>query len=229
MNIPAQHRFYVYVLARPSNRPFYVGKGKGRRVFKHEAEARSGCTCHKCNIIRKIWRTGGEAQRSIVFTTDDEQEAFECERRLIALYGRKTLCNQTDGGDGTSGRPASDAVLRAVRERNQRRFADPEARAAAGALLRAARDTPEARAKMSEAQKRRTARPEERARLTEQGTRAMADPALRSAVSERTKRLWADPEWRAKMTQKFKDAMADPEARKRRSEQTKAFNAKNRP
>jgi hypothetical protein len=95
-------RFYVYVLARPNGKPFYVGKGQGRRVYDHEREARNGHQCHKCNVIRKIWRKGGEVQRYTVFTTDDERAALDYEVSMIALYGRRTLCNLTDGGDGVS-------------------------------------------------------------------------------------------------------------------------------
>lgn len=92
-------RFYVYLLARPNNKVFYVGKGQKKRVLDHEREAQSACPCHKCNVIRKIWRDGGEVQRYIVFTTDDEHEALAHERAQIALYGRKNLCNRTDGGE----------------------------------------------------------------------------------------------------------------------------------
>lgn len=92
-------RFYVYVLARPNGKPFYVGKGQRGRVYDHENEARKGHKCHKCNVIRKIWRKGGEVQRYIVFTTDSEREALDYEIELIALYGQETLCNLTSGGD----------------------------------------------------------------------------------------------------------------------------------
>jgi hypothetical protein len=93
-------RFYVYLLARPNGQVFYVGKGSKRRAFYHEIEARRGCACHKCCVIRKIWSNDGEVQRYIVFTTNDEQEAFAYERDQIAVYGRENLCNHTDGGDG---------------------------------------------------------------------------------------------------------------------------------
>lgn len=101
-------RFYVYVLARPNSKPFYVGKGTGQRVYNHDIEARGGHECYKCRVIRKIWRNGGQVQRYIVFTTDNEQEAFDYERELIALYGRETLTNLTDGGEGMSGHKYSD-------------------------------------------------------------------------------------------------------------------------
>lgn len=102
--------YYVYVLARPNGKPFYVGKGKNDRLFAHEREARSECRCHKCNVIRKIWRTGKQVQRFTVLTTEDEAEAYAYERELIALYGRDTLCNQTNGGEGGAsiGRAISD-------------------------------------------------------------------------------------------------------------------------
>lgn len=92
--------FYVYTLVRPDGRVFYVGKGKGDRIFDHDKEARQGHQCHKCNIIRKIWRQGKTYQRYYVFTTTDEDEAYTHERELIAQYGRKNLANLTDGGEG---------------------------------------------------------------------------------------------------------------------------------
>jgi len=88
-----QAKFYIYVLARPNGKAFYVGKGKGRRTFKHEEEARQGCPCHKCNIIRKVWRGGGQVLRYIVFTTDNEIEAYAYEVETIALYGLANLSN----------------------------------------------------------------------------------------------------------------------------------------
>lgn len=135
MSSIASPRFYVYILVRPNGKAFYVGKGKGRRVFKHEAEARRGHECHKCSIIRKIWRQGGEVQRYIMLETDDEQEAFSYEVELIATYRRGELVNRTGGGEGAShlsleARAKLSAAMKA-------RYADPEARAKTGAAVRA--------------------------------------------------------------------------------------------
>jgi LEM3-like protein len=110
--------FYVYVLARPNGKPFYVGKGARRRIYDHEIEARRGHVCHKCNIIRKIWNQGGQVQRYTIFTTTNEQEAFDYECEIIALYGRSNLTNQTDGGEGASGHKLPDHVRRMLIERN---------------------------------------------------------------------------------------------------------------
>ena len=58
---------------------------------------------YKCNIIRKIWREGGEVLKTKVYEKLSEQEAFEHEKTLIAAYGRQYLANKTDGGEGQSG------------------------------------------------------------------------------------------------------------------------------
>ena len=120
-------QFYVYVLARPNGKPFYVGKGHGRRIHDHEMEARSGHRCHKCNAIRKIWKQGGEVQRYIVFTTDNEQEAYDYEEQMIALHGRANLCNHTDGGK--SGGDLSVEAKAKLSKALKTRYAIPEVRA----------------------------------------------------------------------------------------------------
>lgn len=146
-----QPAYYVYVLARPNGKPFYIGKGKGARVFAHDIEAKSGHKCHKCNVIRKIWRSGSEYQRYIVFTTDVEQDAHGYERELIALHGRENLCNLTDGGEGCSGR----VVSAETREKMSIRFKGRK-----GTRL-GHTNSPEHRRKISLAQKGKKLRPEQ--------------------------------------------------------------------
>ena len=107
--------FYVYVLARPNGRAFYVGKGRGRRIFEHDREARSGHDCHKCNVIRKIWKQEKDYQRYTVFTSDDEQAALNYECELIALYGLENLTNLTIGGEGTTGHKHSAETKQKIR------------------------------------------------------------------------------------------------------------------
>lgn len=121
--------FYVYVLSYPDGRPFYVGKGTGRRITMHEIEARQGHRCHKCNVIRKIWRQGGQVARAIVFETSDAAEAYRHERDLIAHYGRSALANGTDGGVGGTGHSSSERARDGVRARNRALWDDPQARA----------------------------------------------------------------------------------------------------
>lgn len=88
-------RHYVYVHRRASDgRIFYVGKGsnpdrayctKRRNPYWHAVVAKHGL------IVEIVLR----------FETDEL--AQQCERDLIAWYGRRQLTNLTDGGDGCSG------------------------------------------------------------------------------------------------------------------------------
>lgn len=196
-------RYYVYILCRPNKqypggKPFYVGKGKGPRVFRHEDEARRGHKCHKCNVIRKVLKQGGEIQRYIVFTTDDEQEAFDYERDLIALYGRKTLCNLTDGGDGKHNPSA-------------------ESRARQRAAIQVTNGTPEARERSSVASKKRWSDPDAHTQQSETSRAIWADPDLRARQSVTSTKNQSGPEYRARMSEAVKAAHSTPEYRTKRS------------
>ena len=108
--------FYVYELWNPiTSLPFYVGKGtyqgsKTTRITDHLREAQKIINHktgnkHKRNTIIKILKEGYNLDYKIVFETYDESLAFEEEKRLISLYGRRDLktgilTNLTDGGDG---------------------------------------------------------------------------------------------------------------------------------
>lgn len=101
-------RFYVYQLSKPDDTPFYVGKGSGRRVFHHEAEALGPTKSHKLNIIRQLKRRGDSIHYMIIGFFDCERECHEREMAEILRIGRydlKTgpLANLTDGGEGTVG------------------------------------------------------------------------------------------------------------------------------
>jgi hypothetical protein len=95
-------KYYVYVLMRPNGSVFYVGKGTRGRIDDHEREARQGAQSHKCSVIRKIWMEGGQIIKQKVAFFDNEEDAYELEKLLIAFFGRKNLTNITDGGEGNS-------------------------------------------------------------------------------------------------------------------------------
>ena len=217
-------RFYVYVLALPNGNPFYVGKGQDTRVYEHELEARRNCQCHKCRVIRKVWKQGGQIQRYILLTTADEQEAMAYEIETIALYGRKNLTNKTDGGNGTSGRVASLATRAKMSAAIKAAFADPNVRAKLSASntaawtnaevrarMTAAMNSPETRAKVSAALNTPEARAQNSAKLKAYFT----DPEARARVRSQSHAYWSDPEARAKQSAWQKARLADPEARRR--------------
>jgi hypothetical protein len=74
-------RYYVYTLAYPTGKIFYVGKGTGDRIHQHEYEAaRLGkassyyySNAEKHAVIREIWAKGEQVKKEIVFETDLEQ------------------------------------------------------------------------------------------------------------------------------------------------------------
>lgn len=77
--------FYVYCLIDPrDDKPFYVGKGVGNRVFAHANDAlESGTASDKLDIIRDITDAGQNVGYVIVRHGLDEQTAFSVETALI--------------------------------------------------------------------------------------------------------------------------------------------------
>jgi hypothetical protein len=88
-------RHYVYVHRRASDgRVFYVGKGS-HPDRAHSSKRRNS---HWQAVVAKH---GLVVEVALHFETD--ALAQQCERDLIAWYGRAALTNMTDGGDGCFG------------------------------------------------------------------------------------------------------------------------------
>lgn len=230
---PHSITYYVYALARPDGRIFYIGKGSKRRVFAHDGEARSGHKCHKCSIIRKAWRQGQDIQRYMLLTTKDEREAFAYEREMIALHGRNNLCNETDGGEGrtnavvssdtrkklsaASTRMWADSKHREmIAELSKKRYADPDFRARHKEILIANLSSPAIQAKISEGLRRRWADPVARRRQSERMKGAITEEG-RMRIAETTSRYWQDVEHKQRRIDAIKQASLNPEVRARRS------------
>lgn len=75
---------YVYLLLDPRDgRPFYVGKGKGDRVFNHLAAARRGADGDKSDRIREIYEAGLEPKLDILRHGLDDASAFHVEAAAL--------------------------------------------------------------------------------------------------------------------------------------------------
>ncbi|WP_025209085.1 LEM-3-like GIY-YIG domain-containing protein [Hippea sp. KM1] len=80
--------YYVYVLVDPrSDKIFYIGKGKGNRIFAHVNGALENETeSDKIALIKEIINEGMEVQHYIVrHGIETEEIAFEIEATLIDL------------------------------------------------------------------------------------------------------------------------------------------------
>lgn len=93
---------YVYRLIDPRNgETFYVGKGKGNRVFAHiRAEIQDDEVDDKLNRIHEIHLTGLPVGHVIHRHGMDDKTAVEVEAALIDAYpGLTNLVGGTDSGD----------------------------------------------------------------------------------------------------------------------------------
>ena len=105
-------QYYVYQLIDPrTNKPFYIGKGKGKRIDAHEKEARSNIISPKCNMIREIESSGLKIIKEIIKYFDKENTAYNYEKKLIKKIGLDNLTNLTEGGIGIYPCKPSDPEL----------------------------------------------------------------------------------------------------------------------
>ena len=83
--------YYVYELIDPRvNLPFYVGKGKDKRVYFHLSEKSRAKSENKrkYNKIQKIREDGYEPEIKLVQYFENENDAYDYEELLIEKYGR---------------------------------------------------------------------------------------------------------------------------------------------
>ena len=98
-NLRVEMYYYTYAYLREDRTPYYIGKGKGNRVYK----------IHQKGI------SVPKDESRIIFLKQNltEEDAFKHEIYMIAVLGRKDLGtgilrNRSDGGEGASGAVKSE-------------------------------------------------------------------------------------------------------------------------
>jgi hypothetical protein len=110
---------YVYLLIDEQDEVFYVGKGRGRRLFSHEEEVfeafhKRFTNWKKLNKIARIINKGFSVRYVIDSWHEDDRSALDRENDLFFIYSAESglrLCNW--GGN----RPPSKLLLKLRRER----------------------------------------------------------------------------------------------------------------
>lgn len=89
-------KFYVYLLSDPdTGEVFYVGKGKGNRVFQHFKEKESNA---KTRRISEILKSGKEPKIEIlIHGIEDEMTVKKIEASVIDLLDKANLTNRIAG------------------------------------------------------------------------------------------------------------------------------------
>lgn len=92
--------YYVYVLIDPrDSKIFYIGKGKGNRIFSHITCAlETNDDCYRLNLIQEILNERENIEYYILrHGLKTEKEALEIESACIDLIGLDHLTNQVKG------------------------------------------------------------------------------------------------------------------------------------
>lgn len=91
-----EQSYYVYGIFDPdSDRPFYIGKGHGKRAYDHLKRTCAPANNKKHRFIETIREKGKEPLVLILFNYLLEQDAYDLEELLIASFGRDGI---DDGG-----------------------------------------------------------------------------------------------------------------------------------
>ena len=135
--------YYVYSLSNEVGKVFYVGKGIGNRMFRHETYVKQGKipngNKHLFFTIKDILDRGEKIVYTKLYETADESDAYGKEIEYITEYGVDNLCNLTYGGDGMratdevkqkiSNAHTGKIVLEKTKDKlrviNKNRFSDP--------------------------------------------------------------------------------------------------------
>jgi len=117
-------KYYVYTYSDPvTNEIFYVGKGKGNRVFHHLTDTKN---TEKGRYIKLILDRGQDPKIEIItHGLEDEDTALKVEAAMIDIIGMEKLTNKMRGWQsGRYGRVEVNRLI-TIYEKEQVKIDDP--------------------------------------------------------------------------------------------------------
>lgn len=99
---------FVYGKLKFTHEPFYIGKGRDKRIFFHLYESSNTKSKIRFNKIKSIRKSNVEPIVYKLYENLTEADSLRIEKETIQIIGRKDLnngplINLTDGGEGESG------------------------------------------------------------------------------------------------------------------------------
>lgn len=211
----------------------YIGKGIGRRLFRHRthallvtrrrAEGRQVKSSLFYNKLAKALARGDSVEERIVFNGLSESQAYEIEREEIASAPKGQLWNVFEGGIGPT---SADLTRLYQNEEHRAKHKDSTGTAEVRELKRTASKEswadPVVRARRIEALKRVWDDPQQRIDRGEKTRLSFTDPSRRARQSDAMKIYANTPEGRAKRSKSARTLAADPEYRQKLSQSMRA-------
>ena len=152
--------YYTYAYLREDKTPYYIGKGKGDRIYSKQ----------------KYIKPPKDKSRIIYLKQNlTEEEAFRHEIYMIDVFGRKDLGtgilqNLTDGGEGSSGAVRSDEYRRKLSNTNKGRNVSEKTRKKISESTKGKSRSEEHRKNIGKANKNKIVSEETRKKISEAGT-----------------------------------------------------------
>jgi hypothetical protein len=126
-------RFYVYKISDPTgkHKPYY-GKGSGNRYKQHWWNSVNNKTCENFKLtkmLKYLERIGLEPNYRIIFRTNLEQAAYQCEEFCTMYHGLENLSNLQHGGlGGTKGFKHTTKTKHKMSVSKKKMYENPKAR-----------------------------------------------------------------------------------------------------
>ena len=165
--------YYTYAYLREDGTPYYIGKGKGFRLY----------------VKKRIVPLPSKDRIIYLKRNLTEQEAIKHEIYMISVYGRKDLGtgilrNLTDGGEGTSGWVPSSETRKKFSEINKGRTASEETKRKMSESQKGRTHSEETKKRISDSQKGKI--------LSEEHKMKMSQSNKGKIISEETKRKMSE-------------------------------------